>query len=89
MTVMQRGKMKIRTGVVVKDAMDKTVVVEVAGIKSHGRYKKQIRTSKRFKAHDERNSCSVGDVVEITESRPYSKTKRWRVSRVVEAAAGA
>ncbi len=86
---MQRGKMKTRTGVVVRDAMDKTVVVEVAGIRSHGRYKKQIRVSKRFKAHDEKNACSVGDVVEITESRPYSRTKRWRVSRVVEAAAGA
>ena len=86
---MERGKMKTRTGVVVGDAMDKTVVVEVSGIRSHGRYKKQIRTSRRFNAHDEKNACSVGDVVEITESRPYSRTKRWRVSRVVEAAAGA
>ena len=86
---MERGKMKTRTGVVVGDAMDKTVVVEVVSIKSHGRYKKQIRTSRRFKAHDEKNACAVGDKVEITESRPYSRTKRWRVSRVVGAAAGA
>lgn len=85
---MERGRVKKRTGVVVGDAMDKTVVVEVMRIKSHGRYKKQIRTSKRFKAHDEGNACSVGDKVEIIESRPYSKTKRWRVSRVVETAAG-
>ncbi len=71
-------------GVVVGNAMDKTAVVEVERIKSHRRYKKQIRVSKLFKAHDERNECKVGDKVMIMESRPYSKTKRWRVSRVVE-----
>ncbi len=74
-------------GVVVGDAMDKTAVVEVQRIKSHGRYKKQIRVSKLFKAHDEKNECKVGDRVSIMESRPYSKTKRWRVSRIVDRAA--
>ena len=85
---MERGKPRIRTGVVVGNAMDKTAVVQVERMKSHGRYKKQIRVSRRFKAHDERNECRLGDKVEIMESRPYSKTKRWRVSRVVSQATG-
>jgi len=83
---MVRGKLKTRTGVVVGDKMDKTAVVEVQRIRSHGRYKKQIRLSKRFKVHDERNECNVGDRVVIIESRPLSKTKRWRLSKVVSQA---
>jgi len=86
---MERGKLKTRTGIVVGNKMDKTAVVEVQWIKSHGRYKKQIRTSKRFKVHDERNECNVGDKVTIIESRPHSKTKRWRLGKVVSQAAGA
>lgn len=86
---MERGKLKTRTGIVVGNKMDKTAVVEVQRIKSHGRYKKQIRTSRRFKVHDERNECSMGDKVTIIESRPHSKTKRWRLGKVVSQAAGA
>ncbi len=86
---MVRGKLKTRTGVVVGDKMDKTAVVEVQRIRSHGRYKKQIRLSKRFKVHDERNECNVGDRVVIIESRPLSKTKRWRLSKVVSQASEA
>nr|AMR07847.1 ribosomal protein S17 [uncultured bacterium] len=86
---MERGKLKTRTGIVVGNKMDKTAVVEVQRIKSHGRYKKQIRTSKRFKIHDERNECNIGDKVTIIESRPHSKTKKWRLGKVVSQAAGA
>ncbi len=86
---MVRGKLKTRTGVVVGDKMDKTAVVEVQRIRSHGRYKKQIRLSKRFKVHDERNECNVGDRVVIIESKPLSKTKRWRLSKVVSQASEA
>ncbi len=86
---MERGKLKTRTGIVVGNKMDKTAVVEVQRIKSHGRYKKQIRISKRFKVHDERNECNIGDKVIIIESRPHSKTKRWRLSKVVNQAASA
>lgn len=86
---MERGKLKTRTGIVVGNKMDKTAVVEVRRIKSHGRYKKQIRISKRFKVHDELNECNIGDKVTIIESRPHSKTKRWRLGKVVSQAAGA
>ena len=86
---MERGKLKTRTGIVVGNKMDKTAVVEVQRIKSHGRYKKQIRISRRFKIHDERNECGIGDRVVIIESRPHSKTKRWRLGKVVSQAAGA
>ncbi len=85
---MQRGKLKTRTGIVVGNKMDKTAVVKVERIKSHGRYKRQIRLSTRFKAHDERNQCDIGDKVVIIESRPHSKTKRWRVSKIIGREAG-
>jgi small subunit ribosomal protein S17 len=66
-------------GTVVSDAMDKTIVVRVDTLKMHKKYKKQYKTSQRFKVHDEKNAFSVGDVVTFVECRPLSKEKRWRV----------
>ncbi|HEY3541162.1 MAG TPA: 30S ribosomal protein S17 [Gaiellaceae bacterium] len=82
----ERGRHQERRGVVVSDAMDKTIVVKVDVIKSHSRYKKVIRRSVKFHAHDERNEAHIGDVVRIVETRPLSKTKRWRLAEVVEVA---
>jgi small subunit ribosomal protein S17 len=79
-----RGKKKILTGIVVSDKMDKTVVVAVERKIKHPEYKKYIRTQSKFAAHDEGNQCESGDRVMIIESRPLSKTKRWRVMRIVE-----
>ncbi len=77
---------KVEIGEVVSDKMDKTVTVEVIRRKQHDLYKKTIRRGKRFKAHDEENQCRVGDKVEITETRPISKQKRWRVTEILEEA---
>ena len=82
----ERGNRQERRGVVVSSAMDKTIVVRVETLKAHRRYKKIIRRSTKFHAHDERNEANVGDVVRIVETRPLSKTKRWRLAEVVEAA---
>jgi small subunit ribosomal protein S17 len=82
----ERGRTQERRGVVVSDAMDKTIVVKVDVIKSHPRYKKVIRRSVKFHAHDERNAAHIGDIVRIVETRPLSKTKRWRLAEVVEVA---
>jgi small subunit ribosomal protein S17 len=82
----ERGRRQERRGVVVSSAMDKTIVVKVDVITSHQRYKKVIRRSVKFHAHDEQNSANVGDIVRIVETRPLSKTKRWRLAEVVEAA---
>lgn len=79
-----RTKRKTRTGRVVSDKMQKTVVVEVATRGRHPLYKKIVRRSRRFKAHDERREAHVGDVVVIAETRPLSKDKRWRVVQVME-----
>src|SRR5216684_4385226 len=81
-----RGRRQERRGVVVSDAMDKTIVVKVDTIRQHKKYKKVIRRSVKFHAHDEKNSAHVGDVVRIVETRPLSKTKRWRLAEIVEAA---
>jgi ribosomal protein uS17 len=81
-----RGRRQERRGVVVSSAMDKTIVVKVDVITSHQRYKKVIRRSVKFHAHDEQNTAKVGDIVRIVETRPLSKTKRWRLAEVVEAA---
>lgn len=75
---------KILRGTVISDKMDKTVTVSVERIFQHPLYKKIIKTRKKYKAHDEENKCRVGDVVEIIESRPISKTKRWKVLRIVK-----
>ena len=83
---MERGKRKIRIGNVVSDKMDKTVVVAVETFVTHPLYKKQIRKTTKFKAHDEENECGIGDRVRIAETRPLSKDKYWRVVNIVEKA---
>ena len=82
----QRGRRQERRGVVVSSTMDKTIVVKVDTIKSHPRYKKVVRRSVKFHAHDPENQANVGDIVRIVETRPVSKTKNWRLAEVVEAA---
>jgi small subunit ribosomal protein S17 len=82
----ERGRRQERRGVVVSDAMDKTIVVKVDTVKAHPRYKKVIRRSTKFHAHDEQNAAKVGDVVRIVETRPLSKTKNWRLAEVLEVA---
>ena len=72
-------KRKVKEGLVVGDKMDKTVVVAVETRKVHPLYKKAIRVTKKYKAHDEKNACKIGDKVKIIETRPLSKEKRWRV----------
>ena len=83
---MERGRRKTRVGVVVADARDKTVTVEVRDSKRHPKYGKTVPVRKRFHAHDEANDANVGDTVKIIETRPLSKTKHWRVAEVVERA---
>jgi small subunit ribosomal protein S17 len=81
-----RGRSQERRGVVVSDAMDKTIVVKVDTVKAHRRYKKVVRRSTKFHAHDEQNAAKVGDLVRIVETRPLSKTKNWRLAEVLEEA---
>ena len=81
-----RGQRKVRTGYVISDKMDKTVVVQVSLLKAHPLYKKTMQERVRLKAHDEQNQCGVGDLVRIVETRPLSKQKRWRVVEIVEKA---
>ncbi len=81
-----RGRRKERRGVVVSSAMDKTIVVRVETVKPDRRYKKVVRRSAKFHAHDEQNAAHVGDLVRIVETRPLSKTKNWRLAEVVEQA---
>ena len=83
---MERGNRKVRIGTVVSDKMDKIVVVAIESIVTHPVYKKQIRRTTKFKAHDENNECKVGDKVQIMETRPLSKDKRWRVVEIIEKA---
>jgi small subunit ribosomal protein S17 len=82
----ERSKRKVRTGRIVSDAMDKTVVVEVVDSAAHSTYGKIVRRNKRLKAHDEDNEGRTGDTVRIAETRPLSATKRWRVVEIVERA---
>ena len=77
------GKHKTRFGRVVSNKMDKTVVVAVETSKRHPLYKKIIRRTVRYKAHDENNKCELGDMVRIVETRPLSKEKRWRVAEIM------
>ena len=77
------GKRKVREGLVVSDKMDKTVVVAVETRKVHPLYKKAVRVTKRYKAHDENNACKIGDKVKIVETRPLSKEKSWRVTEII------
>ena len=81
--MIEETKQKVRLGQVVSNRMDKTVVVEVSGPKRHPLYKKTIRRVVRYKAHDEKNKCQVGDTVRIVETRPLSRQKRWRVAEIL------
>ncbi len=82
----ERGRRQERQGTVVSDAMEKTIVVKVEVVKAHRKYKKVVRRSVKFHAHDEQSTAKVGDVVRIVETRPLSKTKHWRLAEVLEAA---
>ncbi len=83
---MERNRRKVYRGTVVSDAMDKTVVVEVKTSRQHPLYSKRVNYSKKYKAHDEANELKVGDIVDIMETRPLSKTKHFRVVRLVQKA---
>jgi small subunit ribosomal protein S17 len=83
----ERGMKRQVVGVVVSNRMNKTVVVAVERLVKHRMYQKYVKRQAKFAAHDESNSCQIGDTVLITESRPLSRTKRWRVSKIVEKAA--
>jgi len=84
--MMERANRKVRTGVVISDARDKTVTVEVLDSKRHPKYGKTVPSRKKYHAHDEQNDARLGDTVRIVETRPLSKSKRWRVDEVVERA---
>lgn len=80
----ERGNRKTQVGVVVSDKMQKTVVVKVSHLVKHTEYNKYIKRSVKYKAHDEENTCRIGDRVQIIETRPLSKDKRWKVKLVLE-----
>ena len=82
----ERGNRKTRTGVVVSDKMDKTIVVEIRTRVKHPLYGKIMNRTTRLKAHDEENACGVGDRVMVMETRPLSKAKRWRLTQIIEKA---
>ena len=82
----ERNERKNKVGKVVSDKMDKTVVVAVEDIEQHALYKKAVKKTVKFKAHDENNEAHVGDIVSLMETRPLSKDKRWRVVEIVEKA---
>jgi small subunit ribosomal protein S17 len=81
-----RGRRKVRLGTVISDKMNQTVIVQVGSSRAHRLYRKTLQKRSRFKVHDEKNECGVGDLVRITETRPLSKEKRWRVLEIVEKA---
>ena len=81
-----RGMRKTRTGVVVSDKMDKTIVVEIRTRVKHPLYGKIMNRTKKFKVHDEEIACGIGDTVRIMETRPLSKDKRWRLTQIIEKA---
>jgi small subunit ribosomal protein S17 len=81
-----RNYRKVREGLVVSDKMDKTVIVMVEDRVKHSKYGKVIRRTRKYVAHDEENACGIGDRVVLTETRPLSATKRWRVAQIVEKA---
>jgi len=85
-TAVTRGYRKVREGLVVSDKMDKTVIVMVEDRVKHPKYGKVIRRTRKYVAHDEENACGIGDRVVLTETRPLSATKRWRVAQIVEKA---
>ncbi len=79
-----RNSRKTRVGIVTSDKMDKTITVSVEDFVRHPLYGKAVKRSKKFKAHDEENVCSIGDTVRIMETRPISKDKRWRLVEIIE-----
>ncbi len=81
-----RGQRKVRLGTVIADKMNKTIIVQVGTSKPHRLYRKTVQRRTKFKVHDEKNECGVGDLVRITETRPISKEKRWRLLEIVEKA---
>ena len=83
---MERNLRKSRTGKVVSNKMDKTIVVAVEDHVKHPLYNKIVKVTKKFKAHDENNECNMGDTVKIAETRPLSKDKRWRLVEIIERA---
>ena len=83
---MERNLRKTRVGIVSSNKMDKTIVVSILDSVKHPLYKKVIKRTVKFKAHDEMNECNIGDKVEIMETRPLSKDKRWRLVRIIEKA---
>ena len=85
-TEVVRNRRKVREGVVTSDKMDKTVVVKVSDLVQHPLYKRVMKRSTTFKAHDEENQCGIGDKVRIMETRPISKDKCWRVTEILEKA---
>ena len=86
MTENTRAFRKTRVGTVVSDKMDKTIVVAVEDSYQHPLYKKTMKRTYKLKAHDENNECGIGDTVEVMETRPLSKDKRWRLVRIIEKA---
>lgn len=82
----ERNLRKVRTGMVVSDKMDKTIVVAIEDNVRHPLYKKIVKRTIKLKAHDENNECRVGDRVEVMETRPLSKDKRWRLTQIIEKA---
>lgn len=82
----KRNERKTRTGKVVSDKMDKTIVVAIEELVQHKLYKKSVKRTVKFKAHDENNEAQVGDRVQIMETRPLSREKRWRLVKIVEKA---
>ena len=85
-TTQERGRRKVRTGVVVSDKMDKTVVIRIDRQVRHRVYGKIVKRSSKLSAHDETNDAHVGDTVRVVETRPLSKSKRWRIVEIVERA---
>ena len=80
----ERGKRKRKIGVVISNKMEKTITVAVERLVQHPKYKKYVHQITKFKAHDEKSEARIGDRVEIMETRPLSKTKRWRLVRIIE-----
>jgi len=85
-TAETRGQRKVRLGTVIADKMNKTIIVQIGTSKAHRLYRKTVQQRTKFKVHDEKDECGVGDLVRIAETRPISKEKRWRVLEIVEKA---
>ena len=83
---MERGNRKVRLGKLISNKIYKTIVVATETLVAHPLYKKQVKQTKKYKAHDEENKCQIGDIVRIMETRPLSKDKRWRLVEIVEEA---